>query len=149
MISLYSVVAVDRRGRIHIAEPQQPEISVFDATGEYLRTLGGRGTALASSGMSRTSMSAPSSSMSSDRRRGRTLLDHDFNVVDVHRFPGVVDETFVTDSDDVVWMVGDVPMSASVGHRIHILGLSGEIRAFGGDRSPVFRAQRAFAHCDR
>ena len=62
----------------------------------------------------------------------------DHNVVDVHRFPAVVDETFVTDSDDVVWMVGDVPTSASVGHRIHTLGLSGEIRAFGGDRSPYF-----------
>lgn len=69
-----------------------------------------------------------------DRYRGRTLLDHDLNVVDMHRFPADVVETFVTDSDEVVW-VGDVPTSASVGHRIHTLGPAGELRSFGGDRS--------------
>lgn len=133
-ISLYSVVAVDRRGRIQIAEPEQPEIAVFDATGEYLRTLGGRGDGPGEYRDVAHIDVGPQYIHVFDRRRGRTLLDHDFNVADVHRFPAVVVETFVTDSDDVVW-VGDVPTSASVGHRIHILGASGRIRSLGGDRS--------------
>ncbi len=134
-ISFYSVVAVDRRGRIHIAESGgQPEISVFDATGEFLRTLGGRGEGPGEYRDVAHIDIGPEYIHVFDWRRGRTLLDHDFNAVEVHRFPAVVVETFVTDSDEVVW-VGDVPTSASVGHRIHTLGPTGEIRSFGGDRS--------------
>ncbi len=121
-ISFYSVVAVDRRGRIHIAEQGGlPEISVFDATGEYLRTLGGRGEGPGEYRSVWHVDIGPEYIHVFDWRRGRTLLDHDFNVVEVHRFPAVVVETFITDSDDVVW-VENVPTSASVGHRMYKYG---------------------------
>ena len=133
-ITQYADVAVDRRGRIYVVDFMQPEIAVFDATGEFIRTLGRRGEGPGEYRDVAHINTGPEYIHVFDRYRGRTLLDHDLNVVDMHRFPADVVETFVTDSDEVVW-VGDVPTSASVGHRIHTLGPTGEIRSFGGDRS--------------
>ncbi len=137
MITHYADVAVDRRGRIHVADFMQPEIAVFDSTGAFLRTLGGRGEGPGEYDVVFHINVGPEYIHVFDRNRGRTLLDHDFEVIDTHRFPGLVSETIVTDADEVVWL-GDVPSRTSVGHRIHILGLSGAIASFVDDRS-VYR----------
>ena len=120
-ISFYSVVAVDRRGRIHIAEQRGAarDLGVRCHGRVPSDSWGSRRRPRRVQETSAHIDIGPEYIHVFDWRRGRTLLDHDFNVVEVHRFPAVVVETFVTDSDEVVW-VGDVPTSASVGHRIHI-----------------------------
>lgn len=132
-VSHYADVAVDRRGRVYVADFMQPEVAVFDSGGEYLRTLGGRGEGPGEYGTVLHINIGPRYIHILDRNRGRTVLDYDFNVVATHRFPGLVYEAFVTDADEVAW-IGDVPLPASVDLELHVLGLSGEIASFGVDR---------------
>lgn len=43
LVSMFSGVAVDQRGRILVWQAAEAEIAVFDSTGTYLQTIGGRG----------------------------------------------------------------------------------------------------------
>ena len=130
VITLGSHIAVDRRGRILITESRQAEISVFDSTGSFLRTVGRRGEGpgeyqlISHIGVGRRYIHIL------ERQEGRTMLDHDFEIVRTDRFPGQVLSAAVMEGDEVAF---SVPAPGAVGHRLHILRPSGEILSFDGD----------------
>ena len=128
VVSMFSSVAVDRRGRILVAG--EAEISVFDSTGGYLRTVGRRGEGPGEYRSISHIGVGPRYIHVFEYREGRTMLDHDFQVVRVDRFPGQILSVAVV-SDDVVVFVADVPTPASVGHQLHILRPSGEMASHG------------------
>ena len=127
----YSRVAVDRRGRIIVSDIRQPEFSVFEADGTFLRTVGRLGEAPGEYYHIDWVNVGPRYIHVFDHRRGRTMLDYDFNVVRTDRYRGQPITTFVMDSDDVVFSA-DVPTPTAVGYRFHVLTTSGEMRSFGG-----------------
>lgn len=131
VIARGNTVAVDRRGRVLVADHRYPEISVFDSTGTFLRTIGRAGEGPGEFQLIELLDVGPEYIHVFDSR-GRTLFDHDFRVVRTDRFAGDLWGSFVTDDDDVV-LTGDVRTTASVGHSLHILGKSGEVVSIGGD----------------
>ena len=88
VVTELSVVAVDGRGRFLIAELRQNEFSVFDASGKFIRTVGrqGEGPGEYQIGISQIAV-GPQFIHVFESHRGRTLLDHAFNVVRTDRFP--------------------------------------------------------------
>ena len=138
VVTELSVVAVDGRGRFLIAELRQNEFSVFDASGKFIRTVGrqGEGPGEYQIGISQIAV-GPQFIHVFESHRGRTLLDHAFNVVRTDRFPGQIIHgyAYVADSGDVVTMA-DIPTPEAVRHNFHILNRSGEIMSFGGNRAP-------------
>ena len=132
VVSFFSRVAVDRKGRILVFQAPYPDISVFDSTGRYLRTIGGRGEGPGEYGViSRTGVGHRYIHVF-ESRVGRTMLDHDFQVVRTERFPGQILSVAVA-SDDVAVFTANVPTPASVGHKLHILRPSGELASYGYD----------------
>ena len=132
VIARGNTVAVDRLGRILVAHYRYPEISVFDSTGTFLRTIGRAGEGPGEFQLIEHLDAGPEYIHVFDSR-GRTLFDYDFRVVRTDRsFAGNLGDSFVTDDDDVV-LTGDVRTIASVGHSLHILGKSGEVISVGGD----------------
>ena len=129
---MFSDVAVDRRGRILVYAAGEAEISVFDSTGRYVRTVGRRGEGPGEYRSISYIGVGPRYIHVSDRHEGRTMLGHDFEVVRTDRFPGQILSAAVV-SDDVVVFVADVPTPASVGHTFHILRPSGELASYGYD----------------
>lgn len=140
VVTEHSVVAVDGRGRFLLSELRQNEFSVFDSSGKFIRTVGrqGDGPGEYQIGISQIAP-GPRFIHVFENHRGRTLLDHEFNVVRTDRFPGQVlhGYAYVTDSEGVV-MMADIPTPNAVGHNFHILRHSGEMISFGGDRAPSF-----------
>ncbi|MDE2763660.1 MAG: 6-bladed beta-propeller [Gemmatimonadota bacterium] len=130
-VSIFSDVAVDRRGRI-LVYAAEAEISAFDSTGRYLRTVGRRGEGPGEYGSISYIGVGPRYIHVFDRHRGRTMLDHDFEVIRTDRFPGQILSAAVS-SDDVVMFVADVPTPVSVGHTFHVLRPSGELASHGYD----------------
>ena len=132
VVSGFSRVAVDRRGRILVYTAREAEISVFDSSGTYLRTIGGRGEgpgeyeSVSYIGVGTRYIHV------FDRDMGRTMLDHDFRVVRTDRFPGQILSVAVM-SDDVAVFSANVPTPASVGHKLHVLRPSGEMASYGYD----------------
>lgn len=124
-------VAVDRLGRILVAHRRYPEISVFDSTGTFLRTVGRAGEGPGEFQLIMHLDAGPEYIHVFDGR-GRTLFDYDFRVVRTDRFAGNLGNSFVTDDDDVV-LTGDMRTIAAVGHSLHILRKSGEAVSAGGD----------------
>lgn len=124
-------VAVDRLGRILVAHYRHPEISVFDSTGTFLRTVGRAGEGPGEFQLIEHLDAGPEYIHVFDSR-GRTLFDYDFRVVRTDRFAGNLGNSFVTDDDDVV-LTGDMRTIAAVGHSLHILRKSGEVVSVGGD----------------
>lgn len=140
VVSEYSVVSVDRRGRFLVSDVQQNELAVFDAAGEFIRTVGRRGEGPGEYSLRISQVVVgPEYVHVFEFHGGRTLLDHDFNVVSTHRFPGqfLHGYAYVTDSEDVVLMA-DVPTPDGIGHNFHVLNLSGEMVSFGGNRARSF-----------
>ncbi|MDE2983167.1 MAG: 6-bladed beta-propeller [Gemmatimonadota bacterium] len=132
VVSMFSSVAVDRKGRILVWEGGEAEISVFDSTGRYLRTAGRRGEGPGEYRSISHIGVGPRYIHVFEYHEGRTMLDHDFQVVRIDRFPGQILSAAVV-SDDVVVFVADVPTPASVGHQLHILRPSGEMASYGHD----------------
>ena len=135
-----SAVAMDGRGRVLVSELRENEFSVFDGSGRFIRTVGRRGEGPGEYGLGiRQIVVGPRFLHVFENHRGRTLLDHDFNVVRTDRFPGQVHpgEAYATALEDVV-MMSDIPTPESVGHNFHILSLSGETMSFGGNRAVGF-----------
>ena len=132
LITQSSRVAVDRRGRILVGDARQPEIAVFDSTGTFLETIGGRGEGPGEYGRISHISVGPRLIHVFEYHSGRTMLDHDFAVVRTDRFPGQI-LSAVPMSDDRIAFVADVPTPESVGHRLHILHPSGEIHSHGYD----------------
>ena len=135
-----AIVAVDRLGRILVGNHMYSEISVFDSTGVFLRTVGRAGEGPGEFDILLHIDAGPQYVHVFDSR-GRTLFDYDFRVVRIDRFGGQVGNSFVTDGDDVVF-TGDVRTVASVGHPLHILRTTGELISAGGD-GRVFRSMTA------
>ncbi len=130
VISMFSDVAVDQRGRILVWS--EAEISVFDSTGSYLRTVGRRGEGPGEYRSISHIDVGPRYIHVFDRHEGRTMLDHDFEVVRTDRFPGQVLSAAVL-GDDVVVFIADVPTSASVAHVFRMLLPSGKMTSYGYD----------------
>ena len=130
-------VAVDRLGRILVGNHMFSEISVFDSTGVFLRTVGRSGEGPGEFDILLHIDTGPQYIHVFDSR-GRTLFDYDFRVVRVDRFGGQVGNSFVTDGDDVV-LTGHVGTMASFDHSVHVLSASGELTSAGGD-GRVFRS---------
>lgn len=138
VLSYFSRAAVDRRGRILIVDPsQEPEFSVFDSTGAFIRSVGRFGPGPGEYEVVSHIDVGSKYIHVFDYDRGRTMLNHDFEVVRLDRFPGQVHSTVVTAEDDVIFM-GDVGTPTSAGHKLHILRVSGELDSFGGDDSSVW-----------
>ena len=142
-ISWTSEVAVDPRGRILVVTIGYPEIFVFDGTGRFLRTVGRGGEGPGEYGKFISHINVgPRYIHVFESHRGRTLLDHDFGFVRRDRFPGEVHQSFVTESDEVVFM-GSLPSPASAGHTLHLVSPSGDIRSHGIDDDEVYRGYMA------
>ena len=139
-VMAYSRVAVDSLGRILIGVYSIPEISVFDSTGTFIQTIGGRGEGPGEYQIFGHIDAGPQYIHVFDMR-GRTMLDYDLEFVRMDRFPRQFTHSYIIDSDDIAF-VGDLPTEASVGHRLHILRRSGEIESYGGDGS-VYRGPRS------
>lgn len=131
-ISPFSRVAVDQRGRILVWEAREAEIAVFDSTGIYLQTIGGRGVGPGEYQSISHIGVGPRYIHVFEYYKGRTMLDHDFRVVRTDWFPAQVRSAAVL-SDDVVVFVADVPTPEAVGHKLHILRPSGELASYGYD----------------
>ena len=146
VLSYFSRAAVDHRGRILIVDPsQEPEFSVFDSTGAFIRSVGRFGPGPGEyEGISHINV-GPRYIHVFDYDRGRTMLDRDFEVIRTDRFPGQVLSSVVTTEDDVIFM-GDVGTPTSAGHKVHILRASGELESFGGDNSSMWRAGSPTQH---
>jgi len=132
VVTLMSHVALNRRGRILVSGTRQSEISVFDSTGKFLRTLGREGEGPGEYQSIRHIGVGPRYIHIFDGSAGRTMLDHDFAVVRTDRFPGSVTSAVVR-SDDGVVFAGDLPTPESIGHQLHVLGPSGELVSYGYD----------------
>ena len=116
-IGRMSSVAVNRRGRILVWLAGGAEITVFDMTGGFIRTVGGRGEGPGEySSISRID-TGPRYIHVFEYHQGRTVLDHDFNVIRTDMFPGQILNTFVTESDEVAF-AASVPTSTSTGLQV-------------------------------
>ena len=128
-VTQFAHIAVDRRGRILITSSEL-EIAVFGSNGEFLRTVGRRGEgpgeyrSISHIGVGERYIHV------FDHQAGRTMLDHDFRVVRTDRFPGQVHSGAVLGNDDVAFTV---PASGPVGHKLYVLGPSGQFQAHGDD----------------
>ena len=140
VIADVSRAALDRQGRILISNPTQAEFSVFDSTGAFIRSVGGRGDGPGEYMAISQIDVGPAYIHVFGYHQGRTLLDHDFEVVRTDRFPGQVLSSLVTASDDVVFM-GSVGTPTAAGRKLHILRVSGEMESFGTDDSRADRSR--------
>ena len=130
VVTQVSHIAVDRHGLILITESGQSEISVFDSTGKFLRTVGRPGEGPGEYRSISHLGVGPRYIHVFERQEGRTMLDHDFKVIRTDRFPGQVHSLAVLGNDEVAFTV---PTSGPVGHKLYVLRPSGQFLAYGGD----------------
>ncbi len=134
-VTQYATVAVDHYGRVLVASGVvAPEISVFDSTGSFERTIGRGGDG---PGEYRfiTHLDVSENFLHVfDAGRGRTLLDEDFDVVRTDQFQGQVYSSAVPSGDELL-LAAVVPSADGVGHPYHRLGPDGDISSFGYDGS--------------
>ena len=130
VVTHLSRVAVDSRGRIVVVASQFPELSVFDSTGTFIRAVGRWGEGPGEYQII-THLAAGFGYIHVFDHLGHTLLNQDFDVVRVDRFPGKTTGGFVADEQRVVF-TADVPTRAMVGHTLHILNSSGDMTSVGG-----------------
>ena len=124
-----SMVAVDRLNRIYIGLHRPPSISVFDPSGRFIRSIGRAGEGPGEYESISDINAGPRYIHVFDRHNGRTLLDYDFNVVRVDRFPGEILKTGVLESDAVAFS-GMVGTRALAGYRFHMLDTLGAFTSF-------------------
>lgn len=160
VITPFSRVAVDHRGRFLITHLTYPAISVFARDGEFLGIVG-RGVDRTGGAGNRSAASGNRPGAGGDRvvefdaiahvnvgprfihvfdfRRGRMVLDQDFELVRTDPSLGQVLSSVVLDEDQVAF-AAPVPEPASVGHQLHFIDLAGRLSHFGrdppSDRSP-------------
>ncbi len=103
VVTLMSHVALNRLGRILVSGTRQSEISVFDSTGKFLRTLGREGEGPGEYRSIRHIGVGSRYIHVFDFRAGRTMLNHDFVVVRTDRFPGTITSAVVKSNDEVVF----------------------------------------------
>ena len=137
VITPFSQVAVDRRGRILVTHLSYPEISVFSPAGEYLGTVGRGGTADGEyEAIAHVNVGGRYIHVF-EFQRGRTVLDHDFEVVRTDRSIPQVLSSVVTDTDEITFAL-HVPAGTGVAHQRLVLDMMGRTVSFGG-ADPVRR----------
>lgn len=124
-----SMVAVDRRNRIYIGIYRPPSISVFDASGRFIRSFGRAGEGPGEYQSISHINAGPRYIHVFDRDNGRTMLDYDFNVVRVDPFPGQILNTVVLQSDAVAFSAV-VGTRQQAGYRFHMLDTLGAFMSF-------------------
>ena len=134
-----SMVAVDRRNRIYIGIHRPPSVSVFDASGRFIRSFGRAGDGPGEYRSISHINAGPRYIHVFDRDNGRTMLDYEFNVVRVDPFPGQIHNTTVLETDAVAFsaMVGT---RAQAGYRFHILDTLGAFSSFHIGTGEGFKA---------
>ena len=132
VITPFSRVAVDHQGRFLITHLTYPAISVFSPSGEFLGMVGQRGEGPGEYEAIAHVNVGPRFIHVFDFRRGRTVLDRNFEVVRIDPSPGPVLSSVVLSTDEVAYAV-QAAEPATVGHQLHILDRAGRIRRFGGD----------------
>jgi len=162
VITPFSRVAVDHRGRFLITHLTYPAISVFAADGEFLGIVGrgvdrtgqsgrpGTGGNRAREGEDRAGASrdrpvefdaiahvnvGPRFIHVFDFRRGRMVVDQDFDLVRTDPSLGQVLSSVVLGADQVAFAV-PAAGPTTVGHQLHILDLGGRTAHFGSDPPP-------------
>ena len=142
VITPFSRVAVDHRGRFLITHLTYPAISVFAPDGEFLGIVGRGGDRTGGAGDRMVEFEAIAHVNVGSRfthvfdfRRGRMVLDQDFEVVRTDPSLGQVLSSVVLNADRVAFAV-PAPEPATVGHQLHILDLAGRTRHFGGGPPP-------------
>ena len=137
VITPFSQVAVDRRGRILVTHLSYPEISVFSPEGEYLGSVGRGGTADGEyEAIAHVNVGGRYVHVF-EFQRGRTVLDHDFEVVRTDRSIPQVLSSVVTDTDEVAFAL-HVPEGTGFAHQRLVLDMMGRTVSFGG-ADPVRR----------
>ncbi len=137
VITPFSQVAVDRRGRILVTHLRYPEISVFTPEGDYAGTVGRGGAADGEyEAIAHVNVGGRYIHVF-EFQRGRTVLDHDFEVVRTDRSIPQVLSSVVTDTDDVAFAL-HVPGATGVAHQRLVLDMMGRTVSFGG-AEPVRR----------
>lgn len=137
VITPFSQVAVDRRGRILVTHLSYPEISVFSPEGDYVGTVGRGGTADGEyEAIAHVNVGGRYIHVF-EFQRGRTVLDHDFEVVRTDRSIPQVLSSVVTDTDEVAFAL-HVPGATGIAHQRLVLDMVGRTVSFGG-AEPVRR----------
>lgn len=137
VITPFSQVAVDRRGRILVTHLSYPEISVFSPEGDYVGTVGQGGTADGEyEAIAHVNVGGRYIHVF-EFQRGRTVLDHDFEVVRTDRSIPQVLSSVATDTDEVAFAL-HVPGATGVAHQRLVLDMVGRTVSFGG-AEPVRR----------
>ena len=137
VITPFSQVAVDRRGRILVTHLSYPEIVVFSPEGDYIGTVGRGGTADGEyEAIAHVNVGGRYIHVF-EFQRGRTVLDHDFEVVRTDRSIPQVLSSVVTDTDEVAFAL-HVPGATGVAHQRLALDMMGRTVSFGG-AEPVRR----------
>lgn len=108
VVSYFSLAAVDRRGRVLVMDPTQPDFSVFDSTGAFVRSVGRFGGGPGEYESLSLIDVGPRYIHVFDYEKSRTLLDHDFEVVRVDRLPANVFRAAMVDPDGL-WIVWQTP----------------------------------------
>jgi len=156
VITPFSRVAVDHRGRFLITHLTYPAISVFARDGEFLGIVG-RGVDRTGGAGNRSAASGNLPGAGGDRvvefdaiahvnvgprlvhvfdfRRGRMVLDQDFELVRTDRALGQVLSSVVLNADRVAFAL-PAAERVTVGHQLHILDLGGRTAHFGADPPP-------------
>ena len=149
VITPFSRVAVDHRGRFLITHLTYPAISVFAPDGEFLGIVGrgadraggpgnrrgaGRDRPVEFDAIAHVNV-GPRFIHAFDFRRGRMVLDQGFDLVRTDPSLGQVLSSVVLDADQVAFAV-PAAAPATVGHQLHILDLGGHTAHFGSDPPP-------------
>lgn len=146
VITPFSRVAVDHRGRFLITHLTYPAISVFAPDGEFLGIVGrggdrtgGAGDRTGGAGDRTIEFEAIAHVNVGSRfihvfdfRRGRMVLDQGFELVRTDRAVGQVLSSVVLAEDQIAFAV-PAAEPATVGHQLHILDLGGRTAHFGSD----------------
>lgn len=142
VITPFSRVAVDHRGRFLITHLTYPAISVFAPDGEFLGIVGRGANRTGGAGDRTIEFDAIAHVNVGSRfihvfdfRRGRMVLDQDFELVRMDPSLGQVLSSVVLDAGSVAFAV-PAAEPATVGHRLHILDLGGRTAHFGADPPP-------------
>ena len=130
VVSPWSHVAMDERGRLLVAGAQIPEIAVFDSNGDFLTTIGGVGRGPGEFQSITTIAAGHGQIHVFDGRRGRVVLDENFTEVGAHPIPGPITSALPMPSGEV--LVGaDIRTAAAVGHPLHLLTADGGFTSLG------------------
>lgn len=133
-IAFESHVAVDAHDRVLVTFYRVPQISVFDMGGTFVRTVGRRGEGPGEYGFISHVAADRQYVHVFDYEGTHTVLDESFQVVRTDRLPAEVLSSAALEPGRIAF-VGDLRTPTSVGHRLHVIDLSGSVASFGATGS--------------